>query len=139
MATCHFPPRQTQPRTLPPSNIFPFWWSNFFTSTKNCSGNGRWNRTKFSKECLTLCQFFLFSILNFRILSTPDKIRINSYYYYYFFFSSRKKTPILKKKQIRCCSWLLFSRWMEKYYVFVCFLFFLNHLSRMGLIFKERE
>ena len=33
--------------------------------------------------------------LNYRILSTPDKIGINSYF---FLFSSRKKKSILKKK-----------------------------------------
>ena len=63
-------------------------------------------------------------MLNFRIFSTPNKIRIKSY----FFGSVLEKKSYFEEKEIQRCSWLLFvGEWgyikSQMFFVclFVCF------------------
>ena len=88
---------------------------------------------KFSKECLTLYQYFLLFMLNFRIFSTPNKIRIN---YSYFFGSVLEQKSYFEEKAIQHCSWLLFvGEWgfIKSQMFFVCLFAFSKLYSEDGL------
>ena len=128
MATGYFAPDRLQPGAPPLSNIFLFNKATliFFLHQQRIVPKME-DRTesKFSKECLTLYQYFLLFILNFRIFSTPNKIRIN---YSYFFGSVLEQKSYFEEKAIQRCSWLLFvGEWgfikSQMFFVclFVCF------------------
>ena len=70
--------------------------------------------------CLTLYQYFLLFILNFKIFSTPIQKRIHRRVI--FLLSFRKKSYI-EEKQIQCCSWLvLVGEWRSiKSHMFLFF------------------
>ena len=145
MATGYFAPDRLQPGAPPLSNIFLFNKATliFFLHQQRIVPKME-DRTepKFSKECLTLYQYFLLFMLNFRIFSTPNKIRIN---YSYFFGSVLEQKSYFEEKAIQRCSWLLFvGEWgfIKSQMFFVCLfvcLLFRNYIARMGSICKERE
>ena len=134
MATGHFAPDRLQSGAPPLSNIsFLFNKATFFYINKKLCRKWKIEQNKISKECLTLCQFFLLFILNFRIFSIP---LIKSESIVVFLFSSRKKILYCKKKeQIQCCSWLpLVGEWRciskSHMFLFVClFVFFNNNIK----------